>query len=847
MTQPKRKIKRPLAALTRSLRVKIGLSGLALNVERLTRAFWPAIMLGLTIFSLLIWQAHLLLPALYDLGLYAILSGAFLWFLWQGFRAFSPATRDQAILRLDANAKGNPVISLVDRQLSGVDDADAQELWQLHQQRMAAEAEKVDVPAPYIRLSKRDPWALRLVTLLFFGSALFFGQANTGQSLTETLQDLASGTGGEVASFEAWAEPPAYTGFPAIYLNTLEDGKTLELPVGTKLILRSYGATELEIVSDVAALTDAQKTLTDERSFKVTETGSVSLKKGYRTVAHWDITVIPDTPPSVELTDEISRTVQGSIQMPYAAKDDYGIVGGAVLITLDMDNLDRRYGLVLTPENTDPIRFELPLPFNADTSNFTDTVVEDLSQHPWSGLPVKISLSVQDAAGNEAVTAPVFMPMPGKRFFDTLAAALVEQRRDILWNRGNIDRAQMILKTLTYLPEDGFPNQKAYLLVRSVIRRVGYTDTRPIDDKMVADISETLWRAALLIEDGDLSDAAARLKRAQERLSEAMKNGATDDEIAELMEELRKATKDYMRQLAENAKPRNEQADNQNIQQVTPGMIQEMMDKIQELMEQGRMAEAQELLDQLQQMLENLQVTEGGTGGDQEQSGGENLQDTLREQQDLADENFQEMQEEFSRNQEGQNQEGQQQQGQQEGQQQQGQNEGGEQPSGGGSDLAERQEALRELMQGQMDGLAPDDSAAGQAAREALREAERQMGQARDNLEQGHGIEALDNQADAVEALRQGMQRLNEANQQAGGGQRREGQENGETAGPNGEDPLGRSTARRGAAQSNQKLLKSDEQLRRSKEILEEIRRRSGERNRPQLELDYLDRLLDWF
>jgi hypothetical protein len=228
------------------------------------------------------------------------------------------------------------------------------------------------------------------------------------------------------------------------------------------------------------------------------------------------------------------------------------------------------------------------------------------------------------------------------------------------------------------------------------------------------------------------------------------------------------------------------------------------------------------------------------------------MQDTLREQQDLADENFQEMQEEFNRNQdaqnqEGQNQEGQQQQGQQEGQQQQGQNEGGEQQSGSGSDLAERQEALRELMQEQMDGLAPDDSEAGQAAREALREAERQMGQARDNLEQGRGVEALDNQADAVEALRQGMQRLNEANQQAGGGQRREGQENGETAGPDGQDPLGRSTARRGAAQSNQKLLQSDEQLRRSKEILEEIRRRSGERSRPQLELEYLNRLLDRF
>ena len=833
MARSKRKTKRPLSALSGSLRLKISLSGAALNFERLIHSYWPAAMLGLTIFSLLIWQTHLLLPTPYDIGLYAALSAVFLWFLWRGLRSFTLASRDQAILRLDAHAKGNPVIALVDRPLSGADDADTLELWKLHQERMAAEAEKLDVDAPYVRLARRDPWALRLIALMFFASAILFGRANTGQTLTETLQDLASGTSGTIISYEAWAEPPAYTEFPSIYLNTLDADKVLDLPVGTELILRSYGAFELEIISDVATLTKDQKTLTEEHSFKVMQSGTVTLKKGFKTVAQWHINVIPDTPPTVELTGEISRTVQGSVQLPYAAKDDYGITGGSVVIALDMDKLVRRHGLTLTPENITPIRFELSLPFNANIKDFTETVVEDFSKHPWAGVPVIINLHVDDDVGHTAAIEPVLMLMPGKRFFDTLAAALVEQRRDILWNRGNIDQVAMILKTLTYLPEDGFSNQKAYLMVRSVIRKIGYAAMRPIDDAMIQDVSETLWRAALLIEDGDLSDAAARLERAQERLSEAMKNGATDDEIAELMEELRKATDEYMRQLAENAKPQDEQADNQNIQQISPDMIQEMMDRIQELMEQGRMAEAQELLDQLQQMLENMQVTQSSSGkGDEQQGDGEGLQDTLREQQDLADQNFQEMQEEFNRNQESQNQEGQENNGQQPGRE---------------SDLAGRQEALRELMQQQMNGLAPDDSQAGQAAREALREAERQMGQARDNLQEGRGDEALDNQADAVEALRQGMQKLNEANQQAGGGQRREGQENGETSGPDGQDPLGRSAARQGAAQSNQQILQSDEQLRRSKEILDEIRRRSGERTRPQLELDYLDRLLDRF
>ena len=52
-------------------------------------------------------------------------------------------------------------------------------------------------------------------------------------------------------------------------------------------------------------------------------------------------------------------------------------------------------------------------------------------------------------------------------------------------------------------------------------------------------IAEALWELALEIEEGDVSDARERMERAQERLSQAMKNGASDEEIAELMQELR--------------------------------------------------------------------------------------------------------------------------------------------------------------------------------------------------------------------------------------------------------------------------------------------------------------------
>ena len=229
----------------------------------------------------------------------------------RGICAFIPARQNDAIARLDAQVAGSPVTSLVDKVYLGANDEASLELWQLHQSRMAKLAQKSQVAVPHVRLSKRDPWALRLIVLLFFCSAVFFGRANSEQSLLVTLQDLASGTTGQTVSYEAWAEPPAYTGFPSIYLNKIEPERLLQLPEGTEIVLRNYSGIELDIVSDVSELTENARKLSTESSFILSKSGMLALQSGYKTIAQWDIDMIPDMRPSVTLTDEISRTVQG--------------------------------------------------------------------------------------------------------------------------------------------------------------------------------------------------------------------------------------------------------------------------------------------------------------------------------------------------------------------------------------------------------------------------------------------------------------------------------------------------------------------------------------------------------
>jgi hypothetical protein len=364
-------------------------------------------------------------------------------------------------------------------------------------------------------------------------------------------------------------------------------------------------------------------------------------------------------------------------------------------------------------------------------------------------------------------------------------------------------------------------------------------------------------------------------------LDEAIKNGADPDEIDKLMQELREAMDDYMRQLAEEAErnPDGEAANEQNSMEMTGDQLQEMLQELQKLLEEGRMEEAAELMEMLRQLMENMQVTqgEGGQGGPGQQAM-RDLGETLRDQQDLSDDSFSELQnpgeqggEQPGDQGEGQQGEGQQGEGQQPGQDGQGGEQGqgqqgegqhdrgqngqaqegtGQQGEGSGQSLQDRQRGLRNRL-GLLNGgnLPGAGSEAGEAGRRALEDAGRAMREAERNLESGDLPGALDRQADAMRALREGMRNLGEAQAQD---QRENGQDGqGEAVGradPNGaRDPLGREPGDGARIGSDRNLLQGDDVYRRAQDLLDEIRRRQGEQARPETERDYLRRLLDMY
>jgi hypothetical protein len=99
-----------------------------------------------------------------------------------------------------------------------------------------------------------------------------------------------------------------------------------------------------------------------------------------------------------------------------------------------------------------------------------------------------------------------------------------------------------------------------------------------------------------------------------------------------------------------------------------------------------------------------------------------------------------------------------------------------------------------------------------------------------------------------MEGLREGMTELGRALAQDEGREPGQGQAEGSMAPDRPlQDPLGRQAGNAGSMGSDEDMETREELFRRSRELLDELRRRSSEQDRPQIELDYLRRLLDQF
>ena len=834
------------------------LTYLGLVAERFLQAFWPMFSTIFVILAALMFGWQGAVPA-NVVWLSAVVSILLLMLTFGvGLRKIRWPTRMQALVRVDELCPDRPIQALMDTQILGIDDPESAAVWRAHQERMKAKMADIKPVCPDLRLSSRDPYALRYVALVAMASALIFGSIWRIGTVTELTPGQAFARTGP--TWEGWVEPPRYTGFPTIYLNDFVE-ETLRVPQGTGITLRLYDDVGVLHVNESLSdrMSNVSQVSGSAHQFNVTQSGELSIEgPGGQS---WTIEMIKDAPPRVEVAGPVTTGTFGEMKLPFRAWDDYGVERGEVIISLDLESVPRLHGLRVAPEPREPIALSLPMPITGDRSDFQEEFAEDFSQHPWANLPVEVSLSVTDVLDNKSSDARHDMYLVARRFFDPLAASIAEQRRDLLWSRDNAHRVAQVLRALSYRPEDVFDSETLYLRLRVTLRRLEVHTELGLRRDVQEEIAASLWDIAVHIEEGDLSDVLERMRQIQERLSEAIRNGASDQEIADLMQELRQATQDYLRQLSRQALQNQNGTSNEfgrapsdSSMFITDSDLERMMDRIQELMQQGRMAEAQQALQEFQKMMENMRIAQGqGTNGSSPgQQVMEGLAETLRQQQELSDQAFRDLQRQFDsgsgaeRRQEGQgSRDGDASDELRHGSQGSGQDGGPNGRSGLEQDLANRQNMLRNRLQQHEMDMPGTGTTESQDVQDAIDRAGRAMEGAEEALRSDELAEAIDQQSEAMEALREAMRSLNQmlANQQGQSGQ---GTEGADLWAPN-RDPLGRNAGSTASIGTDDTLLQNEEVDRRSYELLNEIRRLSGEGERPEMERDYLKRLLEKF
>ncbi len=343
----------------------------AIAVERALRAFWPICSLAAALWASLAFGFAEAAPRTLLLAGLGLGAAAALWLGWRGVSRFRWPTPGEARARVDADLPGRPLAALADAPALGRDDPGALGVWRAHMARMRLRAAAARAAPPDARLSREDPWALRLGALALVIAAILFARSDAISGLGAALAPSGAAAVATGPSFEAWAEPPAYTGKPTLYLTEVPSDPPLPVPEGSRVTLRVYGPPEgftlTETVSgrETPALAEAAEGIA-VASFDVTTNGTVSIAESGQTLGAWTFVVAPDAAPTIALAEPVDRAPTGEAQIAWQAGDDYGVATARAEIALDLGAVDRRYGLAVEPAPRDAIVVDLPLPMSGD-------------------------------------------------------------------------------------------------------------------------------------------------------------------------------------------------------------------------------------------------------------------------------------------------------------------------------------------------------------------------------------------------------------------------------------------------------------------------------------------------
>jgi len=136
-------------------------------------------------------------------------------------------------VELDSGQAHRPLDVLDDRPALSAD------VWPSHQKAALRQAEKLGPAFPRETLSPIDPYYLRFILPVCLLAAVIYMAGFSFERLRKAVSpSWQSPIRSSQISYEAWIDPPTYTGRPPIYF---KDGADIAVPAGSEFVARISG------------------------------------------------------------------------------------------------------------------------------------------------------------------------------------------------------------------------------------------------------------------------------------------------------------------------------------------------------------------------------------------------------------------------------------------------------------------------------------------------------------------------------------------------------------------------------------------------------------------------------
>lgn len=795
---------------------------LILIVENIASAFFPFFCVLLLICGgVLIFQPlfengtfHKILAFITLLGLAVV--------FWQSLKAFSFPTHKDIDKRLEevSGYQNAPLFTLDDDLQETERDDDKIALWAYHKHKIFnAIRDNLSSGAPRISFSPKDPYALGVLSVLLFTVGLFIAGENSFTRLKQGFFpqiEFIESAGFEPA-LQITITPPNYHRAPPQSLSPkqrqsgaydIPEGSTIQFLYQTK-----FKAPLLKYDDKVASLQIVEENLYKLEIVPEKNTRLKITQYGFPRYA-LPINIIADTPPTIALIKKPEVTRDAQILTPIEVNDDIAVE--IIRLKISKPGFAENY-----PDVDAPI-FERPAYIKTKGQKQQLTEKFDTAEHPWAGKEALLTFEVIDGKGQVGQTqSTILITLPEKSFRHPLAQRLISLRKQLFTSslQERIKIAQKIRNERNSL--SNYQGDKViFLALTSAFQRLLYD----YDGHDTRSVTKILWDVAVKLEDGALGLALKNVQMERQKLFEALNDpDASEYEKMQAISDLQEALQRLWQEAAKEMQKRMQQMDVNELtmqqQGFDPNLLNDFMEQMKDELLDGNTQKAEEMFAQLENLLNNLDPANAPQLTPEMREAMEQLaqlDQVIQEQEQLIEDTKQCAGS--------------------------GQNAGtGTQNTPSLDDVRGRQSALEEQVKGMSDSLKQIPEA-GQA-RERLNKAREEMVKANQAFDSEDFETATAAQGKALEALNQLSKDMRQQMAQ-------QFQQNGMPIPfsfgmqPGQRDPFGRLMENGNSLGSDRDILPKEQRQKRIKGILEELRKRASEQQRPLEEKDYFKRLL---